>query len=358
MLRRSSVNATSLILYCVDDEYRRAHPDLLRIAEDKERTWLKALRIAGENGLLYYFSKQLIREDEHVPKKLLKSIIFQEERLMIRLKRTLHFVNSFFHDIGLEFMFIKLYRHIPYVPRDVDLLIRKEDGQRIVRELGRNNILVKTSSDVESQFEKPGLLKVDLYQGFVYFSQQFLDDECLWHDSRIVDICGINCRIPSREADMLSLLVHALFGHRYLSLLDFLYAKELLGLGISADRLSSLCECRKGNYAFMTMLATINNICQELYSTNTIRSVDFPFVLSPRYVLQAIQGCKDIDIGTRRKLSFIISTLFDSAFNKYQLINRYAAVEVPDRLKEFLMNGIYITRSWVGDHKSIAEPAG
>jgi hypothetical protein len=355
MLRKSSVNATSLVLYCLDPEFRIAHPDILNFAGDKEIAWLKALRIADENGLLYVFSRQLMQEDMRVPRELLRSIIFQEERLMIKLGKTLRFINSFFAETALDFMFIKLYRHVPYVPRDVDLLVKKKDGQRLIYELKKRNISVKISSGVESQFEKADLLRVDVYQGFVYLSHQFLDDEFLWRDSRMVDICGVNCRIPSLEADMLSLLVHALFGHRYLSLLDFLYAKELLHQGIDADRLFKKDEHRKGNYAFITMLATINRICQKLYSTNPSGSVDFPFVLSPKQVLQAIEGCVDVPIHARLKLSFILSTLFDRAFNRYQIMRRSAEIDVPDRMKNLLMRSIYTTRSWAGDHKSLAQ---
>jgi len=175
-------------LYYVDDEYRKTHPNLL--TRNKPDIWLKAIGIA----------KRVV-EEERFLKDPFEKIVEQEERKLIKLKQTLDFINSLFRQEGLDVIFIKLYRGIPYTPRDVDILIRKEQSHKIFATLKGRNITLKRFNGVETQFEEKGLLKVDLYQGFHYFSLDFLDNDFLWKNPRTVSICGIECLIPNCEAD-------------------------------------------------------------------------------------------------------------------------------------------------------------
>jgi len=347
--------ATSLVLYYVDDEYRKTHPDLLTMIGNKPDVWLKAIAIARENGLLYYFSKRVIEEGKFSNEPF-KKIVEQEEKNLIKLKKTLHFINSLFEREGLDFMFIKLYRGIPYAPRDVDILVRKEQSHQIFAALKRRNITLKRFNGVETQFKEEGLLKVDLYQGFYYLSLDFLDGEFLWKDSRTVNVSGVDCLIPSYEADFLSLIIHAILGHRYLSLLDFLYAKSLLNRKLNLDE--SLRQAKKYGWssAFLTMVSTIQNIHQELYlGANTTKLINFPYTFSPRFILKAFQGFSNMPISAKTKFTFILSTMIDSVFHEYQMIQRSTSFEAPDEVKNAVMRIIHKVRGLSGDYKYVDE---
>jgi len=354
MFRRDSNDAISLVLYYVDEEYREVHPNLLTTMENRKITWVKALRIAEENGLLYHFSKKLLEDGGELPNELLKNILRQEEENLVKLKKTLHFVSSLFREEDLDFIFIKLYRGKPYVPRDVDVLVKRAQNQRIVSELKKRNVTVRTFYGVETQFEKEDLLDVDLYQGFYYLSLPFLEAEFLWRDTRTVNICGVECPIPGNDADFLSLLIHALLGHRYLSLLDFLYSKSLLLNGsLNIDELVYHTKQLGWSDAFMTMVTTVQSIHRELYLNLNSRPIDFPYIFSPKFIWKAFRGFEDVPISTKTKFAFTLSTLIDAAFNEYQTIQRSVSFEMPKGIEDFIMKWIYRIRGWCGDRKAM-----
>jgi hypothetical protein len=301
---------------------------------------------------LYYFAKRVV-EEERFLRDPFEKMVEQEERNLIKLKQTLDFVNSLFGQEGLDVMFIKLYRSIPYTPRDVDILIRKEQSHRVFMALKGRNIKLKKFNGVETQFEEKGLLKVDLYQGFHYLSLDFLDNDFLWKNPRTVSICGIECLIPNCEADFLSLILHALLGHRYLSLLDFFYAKLLLNSKLNIDE--PLRQAKKYGWspAFLTTVSTIQNIYHELYinSKHGSKTINFPYIFSPGFILKAFQGFSNVPVGTKTKIKFVTSTLIDRAFYNYQMIKRSSNIEIQNEIRNLLMKIIYDVRSWSGDRK-------
>jgi len=348
MFGRGFNEAISLVLYYIDDEYRKTHPNLF--PRNKPDVWLKAIRIAKENGLLYYFAKR-VAEEEKVLRDPFEKIVEQEERNFIKLKQTLEFINSLFGQEGFNFMFIKLYRSIPYTPRDVDILIRKEESHQVFMALKRRNIKLKFNS-VETHFEEKDLLKVDLYKGFHYLTLDFLDDEFLWKNPRTANICGIKCFIPSYEADFLSLIIHSLLGHRYLSLLDFLYAKLLLNSKLNFDEVLSQSKKYGWDSTLLMMISIIKDIYQELYlGANIAKPINFPYVFPPGFILKVFQGFSNMPISMEIKLPFIFSTLVDKVFHMYQILSMSTSLKVPDEAKDMLMKAVYKVRSWSGDYK-------
>ena len=352
MFGSSYNDAISLVLYYVDDEYQKTHPDLLNTLWNKPDVWLKAIKIAKENGLLYYFAKK-VTNDVKFLRELFTKIVEQEERKLIKLKETLEFINLLFEQEGLDVMFIKLYRSIPYTPKDVDILIKKEQSHKVFMALKRRNIKLKKFNGVETHFEEKGLFKVDLYQSFHYLSLDFLDDEFLWKNPRAVSICGTKCLIPSCEADFLSLILHALLGHRYLSLLDFIYAKSLLNSELAIDEALRQAKEYGWSSAFLTMVSTIRNIHQELYLSlsHWPKPINFPYLFSPAFILKAFQGFSNMPLGTKTKIKFVTSTLIDRAFYNYQMIKRVSNVEIQNGIRDLLMKMAHKVRGWSGDRK-------
>ena len=349
---RTSGYAVSLVLYYVDEEYREIHPNILTTVGNEKTAWEKAVRIAKENGLLYYFCKRLLEDGGKLPSDSLRTMIRREEKNLIKLRKTLHFASSLFEEEGLDFRIIKLYRGIPYAPRDVDILVREKQKQQIFSALKSRGVTVKTFNGVETQCEKEGLLKIDLYQGFYYLSVLFLDAEFLWKGSRTVNICGVKCPILNLEADFLSLLIHALLGHRCLGLLDFLYAKSLINGNLTFNELVQQAEKHRWYRAFQTMLSTIQTIYHQLYlNPNTTKSTIFPYAFSSKFILKALQGFVGLPVSTEKKFVFIFSTLIDNIYLRYQRVQRSAPVEMPAEIKDFMMKFMHKVRSLSGDRK-------
>jgi hypothetical protein len=347
MFGRSYSEATSLVLYYVDDEFRKTYPDLPTIMGNKPKIWLKTVAIAKESGLLYYFSKRLF-EEGMLSKSSLEYMVKEEEKGFKKLRNTLLFIKSVFESEGLDFRIIKFYRNIPYVPRDVDILIRKDQTDQVFAVLGKKGVIRSFSNGVETQFRKKDLFKIDLYQGFHYLSLNFFDDEFLWKNPRIVNICCIECPIPSYEADFLSTVIHSFLGHGYLSLLDFIYIKDLMNKIYNFNEI--LYQVRKYNwsYAFLSMISTIIQFYQEIYLKSNI--IDFPYVFSPKFILKTFNGFANMPINAKSKFAFILSSLINYLFHEYQKSQRFIPIEIPKDIKDPIMKCIWKVRSLSGDY--------
>lgn len=355
MFSRDLRDATSMAVYYMDSEYREMRQDMLSTKGNKKEIWTKALKIAEENGFLYYLSKRLLENKAGLSKEILRVIVNREREKLQVYRETLKFINCLFEDEGLDLLFIKLYKGIPYIPRDVDILLKREQMGRVISALKRRGVVLKTFGATEILCLKNGLMNIDLYQGFHYLSLPFLDEEFLWHHPRRVDICGLSCPIPSKEADLLSLFIHALLGQRGLSLLDFLYAKSLLTESLNRNDLLEQVDKYRWSYAFCMLSSIVRNIYQSSYlSSSNHKFGGFPLLFSPKFILKALRGFTDFpSVSEKRKLIFIASTLIDNIVHKYFLLQRYTSVQMPNKLKDTLMETICRIRNWSGDHKGI-----
>jgi len=343
-----------IVLYYVDDEYRSQYPDLAKGTLHDEQSLIQALRIAEINGLLYPFCSKLL-EEPHMKEKLglIETKIRGENKRLFLLRKTLGTMEELFKKGNLDFMFIKLYRGIPYAPRDVDVLIRHEDILDVISLFRKNGFDVEAFGDVEIQCQRADLLKVDLYCGFYYLSLPFIDDDFLWKDPRVVDVQGVDCPIPGFEADFLSLVIHSLLGHRRLSLLDFLYAKSLLNSErLSFYKMQKEAEKYGWAYAFTKVVHKLEDIHVSLYSSpNFPKGNSFPFVYSTKFVFEAFEGFAGLPVDMRAKFLFALSAFLDAIYHKYLNVRQVVPYDIPNQLKNIVAKSLYKVRQQRGDRK-------
>ena len=193
-------------------------------------------------------------------------------------------------------------------------------------------------------------MKVDVYTGICYFTVEFFDDKFLWN-SRVNDrIFGIEYSGLSEEANFLVMLVHSLFGHRSMSLLDFLHMKYLMG------NIQDMDFCRKYAYgrgwglAFDLALRKVESIHERIYKGGEV--VYFPYLFDREFVLQCISGIEGLDIRGVNKIFLRVSFVQDRVI--YELKDTF----IYNLLKSFeptrkLYNSLgYFIRNMRGDKKS------
>lgn len=341
----------SVLLYFIDKDYRETHPEVLD--HTNAAVWRKALEMARENGLLYCFLEKMSAlshangTSTYPSGPIFESMIKNEKEKHRKFRDTLDFVNSTLSEERLEYLFIKLYRGITYTPRDVDVLIRKGQNKRVISAFEDNNASLRLYDDAEVNLEKKNLLKVDLYNGFYYFSRDFMDEDFLWSKSRKVDICGTECPIPSREADLASLLVHSILAHRYLSLLDFMYVCSLLSSDLEFNQVVQQAKRYKWENACFAMIDVIKRLRSDLYVNN--RSASFPVMFPPNFVLRFFK------LSAKRKLAFAASSLVDLAIHRYERLESSLNFEVPETIHITTLRVIRKVKHWVGDRKGMSE---
>jgi hypothetical protein len=344
-------DALHLLLQYFDKEYFIRSGKVANELESVASSLPKAILIAKESGLLYHFSQELAKNGVKFSRKFSYEIA-KEERKLLMFKKTLTTMKQVFRSADLDIMFIKLYRGVPYVPRDIDILIKEEQLQPLTSALRRNGFTVKSFQGVENECRKEGLMKIDLYQDFRYLSLKFMDQEFLWKNPRNVDICGVNCTIPNLVADLVSLSLHDMLGHRCLSFLDFLYADSIIERGLVCFD-ETLQQPKKYHWenAFCHFYALVREIHDKLSSEKQASDVSFPVRFSAKFLFSAFGGFTHQEVSGQRKIAFIISTLMDRALLEYALFARSTSTELGESTRSNLLKPLHRLRHSVGDSK-------
>jgi hypothetical protein len=226
------------------------------------------------------------------------------------------------------------------------------------------------SDDVDTTLTKGEYMKVDIYTGLCYFTIEFIDGDFLW-DSYLTDkIWGMDYPGLNSEANFLVMLVHSLFGHGSMSLLDFLHMKSLM------DEIRDIDICRKYAYergwgsAFDLTLGRIESINEKIYKEGDViyfpymfnqkfekiykegDVIYFPYMFNQKFVLQCISGIEELNMTNFNKIFLRISLIQD------RIIFELKDTPLYNLLKSFkparkLINSLgYFVRNMRGDKRS------
>ena len=294
-----------VVLSVIDPEY----PNDIHMEEiAKDRTLLKkTIKLAERNGLYYYFILRLRELNLDLP-FLNKERWNRELQKLSALKKTLAFLNKM-QNHAIDYILIKACTKIPHIPRDVDILVRIEDREKISDMFERDDMKVVYSNPVETAFGKEGYMKLDIYSRIEYISVEFIDKEFLWN-SRVEDrMFGIEYTSLNDEANFILLFVHSLFGHRSMTLLDFLHIKNIRG------NIQDIDVCREYAYekgwgmVFDMGLEKLENLYERIYKDG--ETVSFPYLFNRKFMLKCVASIEGLDMKRREKVFFHISLGLD-----------------------------------------------
>jgi len=302
----SALQPFSALLSVVDPDYNKS----FEVEElTRENRLLKATaRLAKRNGLYYWFIQRLIESGVALPAGQ-DGPWQQEKERLAEFKRTVMLINSLSRDYGIDYILIKGCDTVPNVPRDVDILVRVEDSERIYRALADYGAKCFYSGPVEASFLIAGCIKLDIYCGISYLGMDFVDGTLLWNSRVEKEIFGISYCGLNQEADFLSFLPHTLFGHRSMTLLDFLHLKHL------RKEIKDIELCREYAYrqgwgaAFDSSLTLLSSLATRIYEKR--KTVSFPYLFKRDFMLKCASALDKVELGTRQKLFFSISLGLD-----------------------------------------------
>ena len=301
----NKLDPMKIVLSVVDPEY----PNDIPVEEIvKNRDLLKAaVKLAERNGLYYCFVLRL-RELNPDLSFLDKERWDGELQKLSALKKTLGFLKDMQKHEGIDYILIKACTKIPHIPRDIDILVHIEDGEKIYDMFKRDGMKVVYSNPVETAFGKEGYMKLDIYSRIEYISVEFIDKEFLWN-SKVKDrMFGIEYLGLKDEANFILLLIHSIFGHRSMTLLDFLHMKTLMS---NIDK--RVCRehaYEKGWGAIFGMgLEKLESIYKTIYKDGKV--VSFPYLFNRKFMLKCVASIGGLDMKRREKVFFHISLGLD-----------------------------------------------
>ena len=342
----NKLDPMEIVLSVVDLEY----PNDIQVEElVRDRALLKAaIKLAERNGLYYYFIYRL-KELDVDSSFLEKERWSEEERRLSGLKNTITLLNDVSKDYGIEYIIIKACNTIPHIPRDVDIFVRNEDRTKIIKALEDNGMKCVQAGITETAL-KGEYMKIDVYTEICYIGVNFLNGNFLWQSSNKDEVFGIEYSGLNNEANFLLMLVHSLFGHRSMSLLDFLHIKHIRG-DIDIDACRKYAYERGWGMVFDLTLNKLDNIKERMYEDKEI--IYFPYLFDRNFILKCVSGIDGLSIGGYDKI-FLDATLIQD-----RIIYELRDTPLYNLLKSFeparnLINSLTAAvKSMRGDRKSM-----
>ena len=342
-----SLEPLKLILSLTDPEY----PEDIGIhgLASKKCSLKSAIRLAKNNGLHYCFLTKL--RESNIGPSFLKEDLARERQKLEELKKTIVLLNNTSKDRGIDYILIKACTTLPHVPRDVDILVHSEDKRRARQALESVCMKCIHSNEVETSLNKKGYMKIDIYTRINYSTVNFISDAFLWR-SRIEDeIFGVKYPSLNNEANFLLMLIHSLFGHREMTLLDFLHMKSLMP-SVNMDICRKHAHEKGWEATFDLALKKFESLSKGIYEEGEV--IQFPYLFSRGFILGCISMVEGLEMKGSAKLFLNLSFLLDKVFYYLKKSPLYEYGSSNFKLARKVLNSFgYFIRSRSGDRESM-----
>ena len=340
----NKLNPMKILLSVIDPEY----PNDIHVEEIvKDRVLLKsAIKLAEKNGLYYCFVLRL--KELNIDLSFLEQERWDKENQKLsELKETIMLLNKVSNDYGIDYILIKTCNTIPHIPRDVDIFVHKGEKRKIIEALGNNGMKCVRSDVAQTTLKKEKYLETDIYMGIHYFGVEFLAEGFLWNSNVKSKIFGMEYPGLNEEADFLLTLIHSLFGHRVITLLDFLHIKSL------RDNIRDIDLCRKYAYekgwgsVFDLILNELDTLRRRIYKEGEL--IHFPHLLGTSFILKCVSMVDGLYINKSNKIFLRVSLILDKVIYRLKDSVLYNLLKSFEPTRKFLLSVII----WFEQHGRI-----
>ena len=342
----NNLNPMKVLLSIVDPEY----PNDIQVEEiAKDRGLLQsAIKLAEKNGLYYYFINKL--REQNIDILLGEEHWNEEERGLSDFKETITLLNAASKESCISYILIKDCNSVIHIPRDVDIFVRAGEKEDMIKALDRYGVKCEHSGSIETTLVGESYFPIDLYTKIIYFGNEFLDEDFLFNFIEEKEIFGIRYPGLNSEAEFMLTLLHSLFGHRRLTLLDFLHLKRLKDRGLSFKFCESYARNRNWESVFTLALEKFNLIKKEVYEEK--KEIVFPYLFDIKFVMKCIQQINEISLSQSDKILINFSLFLDGAKLKLEDSMFYNTIKKCTPLRKALLSIGYRSRSMRGDKYS------
>lgn len=307
------------------------------------------VKLSRSNGLLLCVANRL--EELGIKSPFITDIKLKEEAKQKGYIKTLHLLNQIEKNHGLRYIVIKLCSSVPHVPRDIDIFLSPADKPKFSRLLIENGMKVVYDSVAESSYAGNGHMELDIYTSIIYANKRFFDEDFLWNARVREQKWGTEYDSLQPYANYPLILIHSLFGHRVVSLLDFLHLQFLRS---STD----LTPGRE--YAYRMGWGEVFDIAEEQLEKmqrqlNTeSKSMSFPYLFETDFVMKCFSMLQGADQTTPFKptISLRLSLLIDKVVHELRKSPFYEPLEKLKFPGRIATNLGLIVRRLRGDRKA------
>lgn len=296
--------------------------------------WEKLLMKSSFNRVLYLFTRSLLEQEEleisTPPKKNLEEIRTEGEHYLKKFSETVKFINSTLQKSSIPFLIAKTFKLRPYVTRDIDLLVKKEDLDRTLKAFENSGLKIE-SFKPKKQWDASGkgLLHIDIHTGFHWQGSTFLDDTLLWSNPGRIKLEEEVYPIPNPEVEASTVILNILFENMHISLLDFLYLRNIASK-VNWKQIYEQSVKYGWSGAFIIFARIFNKLIHIFYPANSKSKINLPIAnkemglpspVSMPYLFSWSQGAKILGerIFKRRYIPYHDMAYFAFAKTRFHL---------------------------------------
>jgi len=343
----SKLGPLKILLAVIDSEY----PNNIPVEEmlSNKKLVKKAIKLARKNGLYYYFISKL--KEQNVALSFLgKEHWSEEEKVLLKLKETIALLNDVSREYGIFYILIKDCNSVPHIPRDIDIFVRAEEKEDIIKALENYGMRCEHSDNIETTLLGESYLPIDIYTKIIYFGNEFLNEDFLFNSVEEKEIFGIKYPGLNNEAEFMLTLLHSLFGHRYLTLLDFLHLKKIKDSKLSIKFCKNYAKNMNWGGVFTLALERLNLIQKEIYKEK--KEITFPYLFDINFVMKCIQQINRISSSYSDKILIYFSLFLDGVKLKLEGSALYSVIKKCTPIRKALLSLGYRSRNVRGDRYS------
>jgi len=309
------------------------------------------LSYSEKNGLKFLVLTLLnkIKFDDRPVQSIIECEFSQEADKSEKFSKTIHFLSTLPKDHGLHYILVKSFDSTKHIPNDVDIFIRNEDRLKVIKHLSLNGMNCQQSSVAETKLEGR-YMNIDLYTRINYLGIDFVDADLLWNSviqKKFMDVSypGLN-----PEADLLMLIPHSMFGHRRMTLLDFLHFRTL-------RQNANIPFCREyatrhgWGYTFDVFIQLLDTLEDDILVKKV--KIRFPFNYPKKILLDSINHTKGIQFGLKNYFFFTLSYWMEGIMYSLEDSMIYNIVKSNKLLRNFFNSTCSFFKKRRGDIKSI-----
>jgi len=342
----SKLGPLKILLAVIDSEY----PNNIPVEEilSNKKLVKKAIKLARRNGLYYYFISKL--KEQNVDLSFLGNEHWSEEKALLKLKETIALLNDVSREYGIFYILIKDCNSVPHIPRDIDIFVRAEEKEDMIKALENYGMRCEHSDNIETTLLSESYLPIDIYTKIIYFGNEFLNEDFLFNSVEEKETFGIKYLGLNNEAEFMLTLLHSLFGHRYLTLLDFLHLKKIKNSKLSIKFCKNYAKNMNWGGVFTLALERLNLIQKEVYKEK--KEITFPYLFDTNFVMKCIQQINGISLSYSDKILIYFSLFLDGVKLKLEGSALYSVIKKCTPIRKALLSLGYRSRSVRGDRYS------
>ena len=305
----------NLILTLTEDLYGKTV-----VAKSGERiNWNKFVMMAFDNKLSQYVLKKIIDEKTfEIEGNVHARLVALKENGDLELWRFGETLRDLDRILGKDsYLLVKTYKGYPSVTHDLDVLVRDLKKARTLFE-AKGWRITPIVENFKFGFVKKDFLVVELHERIGWGSiSNLFDGKLHWSGNRSVTIEGVEARLPSVEADLLTLIAHMNFQVYAVLLGELLYIYYLSSLA-DWELINTQVKEHGWLRSFYNSVGILNGLHRTLYGTPSPIEEHLPMVTQTKL---------------RFPYVFNLREAYD-AVTAYGLVNIFKlAGYLPDRLK-------------------------